>query len=192
LFGEGIDFHIYNCANFKEYDYSENKPVVIEAATTPYRLGDCDLKFFIQERGFDKSFDKSVAATGDFDSWTFEKQPLLRPYGPGIMYEVVFYALHHLGVSEVITIGWDNKLVEGDASQQHFYDKKDSGLEKSDFIHSNEVAANEAAVATLDHEAKITTDAMLPWFEWLKSNETELKIISSINPAPEQIERIAV
>lgn len=188
LFGEGIDFHIYNCANFKEYDYSENKPVVIEAATTPYRLGDCDLKFFIQER----DFDKSVAATGDFDSWTFEKQPLLRPYGPGIMYEVVFYTLQHLGVSEVITIGWDNKLVEGDASQQHFYDKKDSGLEKSDFIHSNEVAANAAAVATLDHEAKITTDAMLSWFEWLKTVGTELKIVSSINPAPEQIERIAV
>lgn len=188
LFGEGIDFHIYNCANFKEYDYSENKPVVIEAATTPYRLGDCDLKFFIQER----DFDKSVAATGDFDSWTFEKQPLLRPYGPGIMYEVVFYTLQHLGVSEVITIGWDNKLVEGDASQQHFYDKKDSGLEKSDFIHSNEVAANAAAVATLDYEAKITTDAMLSWFEWLKTVGTELKIVSSINPAPEQIERIAV
>ena len=188
LFGEGIDFHIYNCANFKEYDYSENKPVVIEAATTPYRLGDCDLKFFIQER----NFDKSVAATGDFDSWTFEKQPLLRPYGPGIMYEVVFYTLHHLGVSEVITIGWDNKLIEGDASQQHFYDKKGTNLEKSDFIQSNEVAANAASVASLDHEAKVSTDAILSWFEWLRSNETELKIISSINPAPEQIERIAV
>ena len=188
LFGDMIDFHIYNCANFKQYDYSENKPVVIEASTTPYRLGECDLKFFIQER----DFNKSVAATGDFNSWTFEKQPLLRPYGPGIMYEVVFYTLQHLGVSEVITIGWDNKLIQGTAGQQHFYDKQGSDLDKSDFIHSNEVAANQAAAATLDNEAKISTDAILSWYEWLKSQGTELKIISSINPAPEQIERIAV
>ena len=188
LFGDMIDFHIYNCANYKEYDYSENKPVVIEASSTPYRLGECDLKFFIQER----DFNNSVAVTGDFDSWTFEKQPLLRPYGPGIMYEVVFYTLQHLGVSEVITIGWDNKLIQGTAGQQHFYDKEGSDLDKSDFIHSNEVAANQAAVATLNNEATITADAMLGWYGWLKSQGTELKIISKINPAPEQIERIAV
>tara|TARA_Y100001973_G_scaffold36209_2_gene54545 strand:+ start:15342 stop:17372 length:2031 start_codon:yes stop_codon:yes gene_type:complete len=188
LFSGLVDFHIYNCANFKKYDYIDSKPIVIEAATTPYRLGDCDVKFFIRER----DFDKSVAASHDFGSWTFDKQPLLRPYGPGIMYEVVFYALQHLGVSEMITIGWDNKLVEGNADQQHFYDKKDSNLNKEDFIHSNEVAANQSAVDSLDHEAKITTDAMLAWHEWLNSKGTALKIVSSINPAPPQIERIEI
>jgi len=188
LFGELIDFHIYNCANFKKYDYSSHNPVVIEASTTPYRLGECDLKFFIRER----NFDNSVAATEDFESWTFDKQSLLRPYGPGIMYEVVFYALQHLGVSDIITIGWDNKLIEGTAAQQHFYDKKGTELKKSDFIHSNEVAENQASVESLDHEAKITTDVMLAWHKWLKSVGTELKIVSSINPAPKEIERIQI
>jgi len=188
LFGEGIDFHIYNCANFKEYDYSKNKPVVIEASSTPYRLGECDLKFFIRER----DFNNSVAATGAFDSWTFEKSPLLRPYGPGMMYEVVFYTLQHLGISEIITIGWDNKLIDGDASQQHFYDKKGSAYKKSDFIHSNEVAESPAAVASLDNEARISTEAMLPWYEWLKSQGSTLKIVSTLNPAPEEIERIVL
>lgn len=188
LFGDLIDFHIYNCANFKNYDYSKNKPVVIEAATTPYRLGECDLKFFIRER----NFNNSVAATEDFESWTLDKQTMLRPYGPGIMYEVVFYALQHLGVSGIITIGWDNKLIEGTAAQQHFYDKQGTELEKSDFIHSNEVAENQTSVDSLDHEAKITTDVMLAWYKWLKSVGTELKIVSSINPAPKEIERIQI
>ena len=188
LFGDLIDFHIYNCANFKNYDYSKNKPVVIEAASTPYRLGECDLKFFIRER----NFNNSVAATEDFESWTLDKQTLLRPYGPGIMYEVVFYALQHLGVSDIITIGWDNKLIEGTAAQQHFYDKQGTELKKSDFIHSNEVAENQASVDSLDHEAKITTDVMLAWYKWLKSMGTELKIVSSINPAPKEIERIQI
>ena len=188
LFGDDIDIHIYNCANFKEYDYSKNSPIVLEASTSPYKLGQCDLKFFIRER----DFNKSLSVTNDFDSWTFEKQPLLRPYGPGIMYEVVFYTLQHLGISEVITIGWDNKLIEGEANQQHFYDKKGSKFEKSNFIHSNEVADNQASVNTLSHEEKITTDTMLPWYDWLKSTGIELKIVSSINPAPEEIQRIEV
>ena len=186
LFEEETDFHIYNCANFKKYDYSSNSPVVIEASTSPYRLGECDLKFFIRER----DFNKSVSATKDFDSWTFEKNPLLRPYGPGIMYEVVFYTMQHLGVSEIITIGWDNKLVEGTAAQQHFYDKQGSPLQKRDFIDSNEVAENPAAVDTLETEGSVSTDAILPWCEWLQTQGTTMKIVSRLNPAPEQIERI--
>lgn len=186
LFEEETDFHIYNCANFKKYDYSNNSPVVIEASTSPYRLGECDLKFFIRER----DFNKSVSATKDFDSWTFEKNPLLRPYGPGIMYEVVFYTMQHLGVSEIITIGWDNKLIEGTAAQQHFYDKQGSALQKKDFIDSNEVAENPAAVDTLETEGNVSTDAILPWCEWLQTQGTTMKIVSRLNPAPEQIERI--
>ena len=185
MFSEFIDFHIYNCANFKKYDYSKNRPVVIEASTSPYRLSECDLKFFIRER----DFNNSVAKTEEFDSWTFNEQPLLRPYGPGIMYEVVFYTLQHLGVSEVVTIGWDNKLVEGDAAQQHFYDKKGTDLDKKDFIHSNEVASNPAAVASLNTEGTVSTNAILPWYRWLKDKGLTLKIISSINPAPQEIER---
>lgn len=188
LFEEGTDFHIYNCANFKKYDYSNSAPVVIEASTSPYRLGECDLKFFIRER----DFSKSVSATKDFDSWTFENNPLLRPYGPGIMYEVVFYTMQHLGVSEIVTIGWDNKLVDGTAAQQHFYDKQGSTLQKKDFIDSNEVAENPAAVDTLETEGSVSTDAILPWYEWLKSKGTTMKIVSRLNPAPEQIERIEI
>jgi hypothetical protein len=188
LFGEFIDFHIYNCANFKEYDYSNNRPVIIEASTSPYKLSECDLKFFIRER----DFNKSLSITEDFDSWTFEQQTILRPYGPGIMYEVVFYTLQHLGVSDIITIGWDNKLIEGTAAQQHFYDKQGSKLQKSQFIHSNEVAENPAAVETLTKEGEVSTNGILPWYKWLKSKECHLKIVSSINPAPEEIERVQI
>ena len=188
IFGEETDFHIYNCANLKEYDYSTNNPIVIEASTAPYKLGKCDLKFFIRER----EFRNSVAATEDFDSWTFEKNTLLRPYGPGIMYEVVFYTLQHLGISEVTTIGWDNKLIKGTAAQQHFYDKVDSSYKKEDFISANEVAANPSAVETLESEASTAAAAILPWYKWLKSQGTNLKIISSINPAPDDIERVEI
>jgi hypothetical protein len=160
----------------------------MEASTTPFKLGECDLKFFIRER----NFDNSVAEKKNFDDWTLDKQSMLRPYGPGIMYEAVFYLLQHLGVSEVVTIGWDNKLVSSDAGKQHFYDKENSEFDKEEFIHSNEVAKNENAVKTLTHEAEITTNAIESWYTWLKENGCTLKIISPYNPAPDSIERVEI
>ena len=117
---------------------------------------------------------------------------MLRPYGPGIMYEAVFYLLQHLGVSEVITIGWDNKLVSNEADKQHFYDKENSEFDKAEFIHSNEVANNDNAVKTLSHEEKITADVIQNWYTWLKENGCTLKIISPYNPAPDSIERVEI
>ena len=59
-------------------------------------------------------------------------------------------------------------------------------------IDSNEVAENPAAVDTLETEGNVSTDAILPWYEWLKSKGTTMKIVSRLNPAPEQIERIEI
>ncbi len=188
IFPEHVDFHLYNCANYKKYDYKGTHPIVVEASTTPYRLGDCDLKFFINER----NYDNSVAATGDFDLWTFDKQPLLRPFGPGIMYEVGFYTLQHIGVEEIITVGWDNKLVQGTAAQQHFYDKEDTSFNKDDFIHNNEVAQSEAAVKNLDREVTVAANAIGSWHKWLSGRGQTLKIVSSINPAPDNVERMTI
>jgi len=186
LFGEHVDFHAYNCANFKEYDYSANSPIIVEASTSPWPLGPCDLKFLIRERNFNNSLSK----TRDFDSWTYDNQINTRPFGPGIMYEAVFYLAHHLGVSEIITIGWDNKLTNSDPSKTHFYDKEGSNYDEKKFIQQNKVADNPAAVSTLQHEAEITTDAIASWASWLNKEGIILKIVSSINPAPKTIERV--
>jgi len=187
LFSETSDLHVYNCANFKKYSYTEQPPIVVEASSTPYKLAECDIKFFIQER----DFNKSISVTNQLEEWTYEKQPLLRPYGPGIMYEAVFYLLEHLGVAEVVTVGWDNKLSKGSMAEQHFYDKKGSKYDKSDFIHSNEVAEN-ITRSSLDHEIKITSECIGKWHSWLKNKGCNLMICSPVNPAPAFVERVTI
>jgi len=187
LFSELTDFHVYNCGNYKNYEYSESGPIVVEASTTPWKLGSCDLKFLIRER----EFVNSVSSKKNFSDWTLDKQQLLRPYGPGIMYEIVFYLVEHLGFSEITTVGWDNKLVGNDNSKQHFYDKDNSEFDKSKFIDYNEVAEN-VNMEQLSVEEKITSDTIVEWYDWLKKSDCTMKICSSINPAPESIERVTI
>jgi GTP:adenosylcobinamide-phosphate guanylyltransferase len=187
MFEEFVDLHFYNCANFKRYEYKEDGPLVMEASTSITKLGNCDLKFLIQER----DFNKSLAVQANFDDWTLEKNPVLRPYGPGIMTEIVVFALEHLGFSEVITVGWDNKLVGSDKLKQHFYTSQEKQFDKKDFIDNNDTNSI-VPMENLKHEEKISSDSIEVWYEWLNKHNCQLKICSDINPAPEKIERVTI
>ena len=188
LYKDLVDIHVYNCANYKNYDYGEKKPIVLEASTSLFELGENDLRFTIRER----RFDRSVSAIKNFDDWTFEENSKMRPYGPGIMYESVFFLLEHLGVSGVTTLGWDNKLLDKAANKQHFYDQDDSIFEGEEMITHNEVAKNYESVSKLPLEEQVTIDAISDWYDWLLQKGCELKIVSSINPAPEKIKRVKI
>ena len=77
------------------------------------------------------SEDTALCNTLEFDKYTLDKT-ILRPWGPGIISEVVFYMAVHLGVKSICTLGWDltisDKVIEG----KHFYDNV---LKKSDMIN---------------------------------------------------------
>ncbi len=47
-----------------------------------------------------------------------------RPWGPGMMTEVVIYLALHLGVKEISTIGWDLEK-PGSTKSNHYYEPKD-------------------------------------------------------------------
>lgn len=60
-----------------------------------------------------------------------------RPYGPGIMYETVFYLCNYMGIKNIYTIGWD---VINNGKDSHFLKNipliKDYDIE-SNFVNNN-------------------------------------------------------
>lgn len=186
IFHDVCDFHVYNCGNYKNYDYSKNADCIsVECTSYPQFLNEhCDLKFFINER----NFARSVSIMKNFDDWAIKGQE--RPYGPGIMYEIVFYLAQYLGVDNIVTIGWDNNAsLQPDQKGYHYYDYE--GKENiEDFITHNEVDKNLAAVKSIPMEAAITSDCITDFYLWLKSKGIKLQIISRLNPAPTFIPRI--
>lgn len=62
---------------------------------------------------------RSIAYRRDFEAYNLT-DGLRRPFGPGIMYELVFHLAEHLGVAKIITVGWD--IAGPSGKNTHFYD----------------------------------------------------------------------
>jgi hypothetical protein len=77
---------------------------------------------------------RSLAVTTDFASHPLTAHTP-RPWGPGIMYELVLHLAVHLGVAHITTIGWDIGNPQG--KNTHFYDRAD----KDDFFERDRSSA---------------------------------------------------
>lgn len=175
-FKDICDLHIYNCANYKNYDYKNSNSIIVESTSFGKSLNPkAHLKYHILERRFDKSVSKSK----QFSKWKLNNV-YERPYGPGIMNEIVFYLLIHLGVKQITTIGWDNSLKGLNHGSAHFYDKDPSDRRK--FVEFND-QKDSVPWENLLEEEKITIKAIDLWGEFLTTEGINMKIISDRNPS---------
>ena len=110
---------------------------------------------------------KPLSSTLMFDDYLLEKS-ILRPWGPGIISEVVFYMAVHLGVKKIYTLGWDlgssKELEEG----KHFYD---------DFISKSEMV-NPAIIEIERDTQKNDIFLSKKIKEWLASTGIDLVTLS--------------
>ena len=162
---EIVDYHFFNANNFEVYEYTESKPVVItNSAESELACAhsvwtsdqEYDIFTFIKD---DKDFNKSICKSLNFDDWTLDKT-LLRPWGPGMMTEVVLFFAVHMGFKNIYTIGWDLEK-EGETKSHHFYKNKNL-IRKADAMKPNETKLN---IEMTEH-----------LYKWLKSNGINLFI----------------
>jgi len=187
LFPEETDFHFFNAANLpipkgvfiQEYfQYKNNEPIVI--ASDNYPLHSRWSKFqkhdiFFQVPIRTQIDDRFLVKTLEFDNFTLDKT-VERPCGPGIMYETVMYMAEHLGISKIITLGWDlnNDASEKESDHAHYY--KDEKF----FIKGD----------VLPWEIKATREASEPLTEWLATKNIVLQTASKNSKISKKIERI--
>ena len=66
---------------------------------------------------------------------------ILKPCGPGIMFETVFFFAQHLGVSTITTLGWDG-YAKKSRGYQHFYKTNKEAVRDTYIAGHNELAIN--------------------------------------------------
>jgi len=174
---------MFNCNNFKLYDYGKRFPLVLATAGEPEKIivnnvwtKNQNYDIFLPVVNSNQNFNNTLAVTKDFDSYTLEKTKD-RPWGPGMMYELGLYLTHHLGVRNVYTIGWDLEK-PGETKSTHFYDSiknQASLIRVSDPMRPKEIEKNIAASQN--------------FYEWLKSQGVNLYIASEGSHVHEDVPR---
>jgi glycosyltransferase involved in cell wall biosynthesis len=182
------DFHFFNCANLpmptcapllQHYEYDEeSRPIII--ASSNYDLGQrwhpCqkhDLYFKIPIRT--EINNEFVTITKKFDDFLLSNS-LTRPCGPGIMLETVLFLTVHLGVKNIVGLGWDltNDKVNED-TYQHFYGNTQNLFNRGD---------------VLDWEIEAGRESSKDVYYWLKDLGINLQLVSDISTLYDGIERI--
>jgi hypothetical protein len=123
--GPETDFHCWNSFNVAKWGPTSSSTLrclVEEPTGRQPQFNLYDLAFpQVDGRG---ELAKSIARHRNFDDFLLEAGST-RPFGPGIMYELVFFLAVHLGVSEIVTIGWD--IANPSGKNTHFYDHAEDG-----------------------------------------------------------------
>jgi len=122
------DFHLINWVNQQKYHY-DNKTILVgeqlSCASRDRLYGKKpDLLFTFDPASAEKAHDRDqwLIVRKNFDDFLISRN-LYRPMGPGIMIELAFYLLLHLGVKTVTCVGWDVSKQDANASMPHFYDE---------------------------------------------------------------------
>lgn len=159
-----IDFHFVNDNNYSHYDYSLSQCCVIAEFPLNHFVGaiadTADYIFKVDN----SNFNNSLTVTHDFNTHTFFNT-LLRPWGPGIMYEVVFFFAHYLGFKNISTIGWD-LAPNGVRDRDHFYNDISFNL----FNKAHKISPDEASKEI---------DLSLAFYKWFKEQNINLYVGSN-------------
>lgn len=115
------DFQCWNSFNVRRFEIPSANTIrcfVAEPTGRMIQHNRADIRFALESADGDLS--RSIAAKHDFGDYLLDDDGP-RPFGPGIMYELCFYLAVHLGVSEILTVGWD--IADSDGKNTHFDDQ---------------------------------------------------------------------
>ena len=177
---EICDFHILNSWNYAPYTYGNSRPIVVSerAKNDPKTPGlKADLAFRVPNPS---DFENRLATSGHFDKWLLT-ETFDRPWGPGVMYELCFYLLVHMGVTEIVTLGWDLGELNVPTMEHFFEESPDNASEDAianrPRIRPFEVADIAASTKTL--------------YYWLKAKGINLYVVSNRSLVDEIVPRLA-
>lgn len=127
-FKEHCDYFFYNDSRMRNYEF-DDKTIKIYQSKIGKRGNVIDYDIILNE---DSPFkvETQLLKIHNFDKYNLDNTNL-RPWGPGILYETVFYMCLYMGFKKVYTIGWDLIDISKSKNIEHFFENDRSNKYKS-------------------------------------------------------------
>jgi len=188
-FSDHVDFHFFNCNNFTKFEPKNEKTIFFASSVESEEQlremvwGDQEINVHdMLHPEYVGKEDKTLSSLMNFEDWKFDNE-ILRPWGPGIVYETVLFHLLHMGFSEVIVNGWDYQSLENKSKQlNHFYNKDDK---RGGLNFFKNVSLN-----MFDNENELIVKSSGDFYDFLKNKRMEIKLYSDISHLDERIPRV--
>ena len=116
----------------------------------------------------------------DFDN--FEK----RPWGPGILYESVFYLCKYMGCKNVYTIGWDLIDTKKELIISHYFDK----CPDNEYISSERWNLEKSIRDSHVEEMKMVNKNIVHMYDFFKKKEMNIYVLGKQSFVNKHIPRI--
>jgi hypothetical protein len=123
---EEADYFIDNSCRTRKFDIPD-KTIKIHQSKGEKLLMDYDLLIHEARPYSEKT---QLLRIKNYDDYNMEKNPL-RQWGPGILFETVFYLCKYMGFKNVYTIGWDLIDLKNTFKMTHYFDDNKTDEYKS-------------------------------------------------------------
>jgi hypothetical protein len=186
------DFHVIHHSNLERYRYPRDHAPIVVNEDEGHSFLHADLVL----PKVASNLYASLSVFRNFDDYLLERNPV-RPCGPGVMYEMVFYLAVHLGVRRIVALGWDlysdpeqlRQLAQGFVGQTHFYEtdwrRFDEDRRQAAGMGLEETLERFRAGQMINHHGRIdpediifTALATRPFAGWLRRQGVQLFVVS--------------
>jgi hypothetical protein len=118
-FKDECHFFFQNDTRKRKYDFNNKTITIFQKCKKLTEFYDIILD---EDRPF--NINTQLLKIKNFNKYLLDNN-IKRPWGPGILYESVFYFCYHIGIKNVYTIGWDLIDVKS-VSITHYFDNYDN------------------------------------------------------------------
>ena len=123
--------------------------------------------------------------THNFNNYNI-KNNICRPWGPGILYETVFYLCLYMGFKNVYTIGWD--LLDTSSNKpkllEHFFENNNNEEYKKS------IRWHKRSINGYFNEMKMVNENIVYMYNYLKQNKMNLFVVGKQSYVNKNIPRI--
>ena len=136
-----------------------------------------------EERPFNK--ENQLLKTKKFKEYDLENN-IKRPWGPGILYETVFYFCKYIGIKNVYTIGWDLIDKNNYTTITHYFDNDDN----KDYKASMRYNPNDTLSKNFYEEMLMVNEKIVHMYDYFKEEGMNIYVVGSQSYVNKHIPRI--
>lgn len=174
---EEADYFIDNPCRTRTFEFADKTIKIHQKGKNDKLMMDYDLLIH-EQHPFCR--EKQLLNVRNYDDYNMDNN-LLRQWGPGIMYETVFYLCQYMGFKNVYTIGWDLIDLKKTIKITHYFDNN----------KSNEYKQSQKWGSWNFHaEMKLVQEALPSFYDYFKDLGMNITVIGEQSFVNRHIPRI--